>query len=100
MTTVTNSYISNGTTYYYSSKSYDGERAFTSIGSNLIIGSDFYFIKNLYFGFELGFGYNSIKYNQITLDVTNQVEKEHIPSYTNSNLSFFYNNAIRLGVWF
>lgn len=97
---VPSTYINNGVTYTYYARSYSAERAFTSYGSNLLFGSDFYFVKNMYFGFELGLGYHYTKNSQVTVEISNQVEKEHMPSYTSSNIDFYYNNAIRLGVWF
>jgi len=96
----TSTYSSSNGTYTYSSTSYMGERAFSSIGGNLLLGSDFYFIKNMYFGFEVGLGYESIKYNQVIVDISNNVKKTTLPSYTSSNIGFYYNSAIRLGVWF
>jgi len=97
--TGTSTYTYNGSTYNSTYTTYD-QRSFSSLGGNVLFGSDFYFIKNLYFGFEIGLGFNNIKYNQITIDVTNQVEKTTIPSYHSSDLSLYYNNSIRLGVWF
>jgi len=90
---------SNGT-YSYSTVDYNGERAFSSLAGNLLVGSDFYFIKNMYFGFEVGLGYESIKYKQVILDISTNVNKTTFPSYSTSTLGFYYNSAIRLGVWF
>lgn len=100
ITTVSNTYTNNGSTYSYFSKNYGAERSFTTLGSNVVLGTDFYFVKNLYFGFELGLGYNYTKNSQIEVEISNQVEKIHIPSYSTSTVNFYYNNAIRLGVWF
>jgi hypothetical protein len=94
------SFSNSSGTYTYSSTSYTGERAFSSIGGNLLVGSDFYFIKNMYFGFEVGLGYESIKYKQVIVDISTNVDKITIPSYSTTNLGFYYNSAIRLGVWF
>lgn len=94
------SYSNSNGTYSYTSTSYMGERAFSSIGGNILIGSDFYFIKNLYFGFEVGLGYESIKYKQVIVDISTNVNKITLPSYSTNNLGFYYNSAIRLGVWF
>jgi len=93
-------YTNSNGTYTYSSTSYTGERAFSSIGGNLLVGSDFYFIKNMYFGFEVGLGYESIKYKKVIEDISTNVSKITIPSYSTNNLGFYYNSAIRLGVWF
>ncbi len=51
--------------YPFHSIDYD-TRAFNKIGGNLFIGSDFYFVKNFYFGFELGLGLHSTKYKDIS----------------------------------
>jgi len=96
----TSTYVSNGTTYNYNYITYTNQRAYKSVGGNLLFGSDFYFIKNLYFGFEIGLGYNNIKYEQIKIEDSNTVEKTTYPSYNSSNLNFYYNNSIRLGIWF
>jgi len=98
---ITSGSYSNSNGYYtYTSTSYADERAFSSIGGNLLVGSDFYFIKNMYFGFEVGLGYESIKYKQVIVDVSTNVEKITMPSYSTKNFGFYYNSAIRLGVWF
>ena len=94
------SYSNSNGTYTYSSINYTGERAFSSIGGNLLVGSDFYFIKNMYFGVEVGLGYESIKYKQVIVDISTNINKTTIPSYSTNNLGFYYNSAIRLGVWF
>lgn len=94
--TYTNSYGNYTTT----STSYTAERAFSSFGTNLILGSDVYFMKNMYAGFEVGLGYQSTLFNKVVLDISTNVDKTTYPSFTASNLSFYYNSAIRLGVWF
>ena len=94
------SYSNSNGTYSYTIVDYGGERSFSSLGGNLLVGSDFYFIKNMYFGFEVGLGYESIKYNQVIVDISNNVNKTTYPSFTTNSLGFYYNSAIRLGVWF
>jgi len=96
----TGTYINSNGTYTYTSINYTGERAFSSLGGNLLVGTDFYFVKNMYFGIEVGLGYESIKNKQVILDISTNVNKTTLPSYTTSNLGFYYNSAIRLGVWF
>jgi len=90
------------TTYgytYYTTTSYLN-RAYTSYGGHLLLGCDFYFMRNLYVGLEAGLGYDHTKYKKITIDVTEQVNPTIIPSYTESNFGFYYNSAVRLGFWF
>jgi len=96
----TGSYTNSNGTYSYTTVNYVGERAFSSLGGNLLLGSDFYFVKNMYFGFEVGLGYESLKYKQVILDISTNVNKTTYPSYTTGIFGFYYNSAIRLGVWF
>ena len=86
------------------------ERAFTSFGANLILGTDLFLMKNIYFGFEGGLGYRSIHYRRIELDqtvfnsqngsLTTSPKSTLQPASKPSNLSFYSNGAIRLGIWF
>jgi len=96
----TSNYTGNNGSYTVTNIVYNGERAFSTFGTNLLLGSDFYFVKNMYVGFEVGLGYQSTLYHKIAVDISTNVEKTTIPSYTISNLDFYYNNSIRLGVWF
>lgn len=77
-----------------------GQRAYHTFGTNLLLGTDFYFVKNMYFGFEVGLSYSHSYYDKATVDQTNVVDKITIPSYNSSELKFYSNSAIRLGVWF
>jgi hypothetical protein len=94
------SYSNSNGNYTYSITNYTAERAFSAIEGNLLVGSDFYFVKNMYFGFEVGFGYESVKYKQVLIDISTNVNKITMPSYSTMNMGFYYNSAIRLGVWF
>ena len=87
--------------YLFSYTSYTNERAFNSFGGNLLLGADFFLVKNMYFGFELGLGYEMIKYKQVEYVISSDVrETETIPSSKSSDFGFFFNNSIRLGIWF
>ncbi|MDD3080353.1 MAG: hypothetical protein PHH37_14800 [Paludibacter sp.] len=96
----TGTYIYNGNTYTYQSLNYTDQRSYKTLGAHLLLGSDFYFVKNMYFGFELGLGYTKTKYEQVKMDITDVVDPTILPSYKSSDLNFYYNNAIRLGIWF
>ena len=102
-----------GTSYRtYRSTDYTDERAFSSYGLNLILGTDFFLIRNLYLGFEIGLGYEMTKYKQIELELIDNREpssfypttsiddKLTYPSSKSTNFGFYYNNSIRLGVYF
>ena len=76
------------------------ERAYTSFGVNLLAGCDFYFMRHLYVGIEVGLGYNHLSYKKVTFDISNEVNPTILPSYTNSKFGLYYNSALRLGFWF
>lgn len=91
------------TTVYH----YDGERAFNEFSCNLLLGTDFYFVKNMYFGFEIGLGYNKtaykdiVYYNDIRSEHHIQIEGGTIAAPEKKNeFRFFSNSSIRFGVWF
>jgi len=100
-----------GSTGYrmYQTTNYTSERAFSSYGLNLLLGTDVFVYKNLYMGFEIGIGYKMLKYKQIKLDINDPSEtdptvikenKSTYPSSKTSDFSFYYNNSIRLGIYF
>jgi hypothetical protein len=76
------------------------ERAYTSFGGNLLAGCDFYFMRNMYVGVEVGLGYNYLKNKKVTIDMSNLVDPTIFPSVTTSTFGFYYNSALRLGFWF
>ena len=92
--------------YYSKEVSYEVERAYSSYGLNLLFGSDFYVISNLYMGFELGVGYKMSKYKQVEVDIRDVIydviddKKTTHPSSKTSDFGFYYNNSIRLGIYF
>lgn len=87
-------------------------RSFTAIGCNLLIGSDFYLMKNFYMGFEVGLLVQKKKYEQIIMKRINHPteyitefsegfeSEETEPSFSETEVGLMYNNAIRLGIWF
>jgi hypothetical protein len=105
----TGSYTINGSTYPYTYSSYSNERAYNSYGLNLLFGTDVFILKNIYMGFEIGLGYEMLKYKQIKLEINDSGEtdpdaiednKATYPSSKTSDFGFYYNNSIRLGVYF
>ncbi|MFN8207300.1 MAG: hypothetical protein U0T82_07815 [Bacteroidales bacterium] len=102
-------YNFNNGYYYYSNTSYAKERAYNSYGLNLLFGTDIFVLKNLYMGFEIGLGYEMLKYKQTKLETIYSGEtdpasigdnKGTYPSSKTSDFGFYYNNSIRLGVYF
>jgi hypothetical protein len=96
-----------GTGYrMYQTTDYRSERAFHSYGLNFLFGTDVFVYKNLYMGFEIGIGYEMIKYKQIKLEIKDSGEtaiegnNSTYPSSKTSDFGFYYNNSIRLGVYF
>jgi len=55
----------SGQNYYLTTNNV--ERGFWSAGANLLTGFDFYMAKDFYFGYELGFGIEYIKYSTIEI---------------------------------
>ncbi len=91
--------------YTYANAIYEKERAYQSYGANILLGADYNFIKNMYLGFEIGLGYEMINYKKIELDVTNYspvFERNNITyaSKKTADFGFYYNNSIRLGIYF
>lgn len=97
----------------YQTTDYTSKRAYSSYGLNLLLGTDVFVYKNLYMGFEIGIGYELIKYKQIKLEINDSGEtdpevipevieenKSTYPSSKTSDFGFYYNNSIRLGVYF
>lgn len=93
----------------YQITDYTSKRAFSSYGLNLLFGTDVFVYKNLYMGFEIGIGYEMVKYKQIKLGINNSEEtdpdviednKLTYPSSKTSDFGLYYNNSIRLGVCF
>lgn len=66
----------------------------------LLFGVDFFPIKNLYLGLEVGLGYELIKYKQIIVKNSSNDEATTYPSGAQEDFGFYYNNALRLGVRF
>ena len=87
-----------GYSYYYTPSYLN--RAYTSYGGHLLLGCDYYFMRNLYVGLEAGLGYDYTKYQKVTIGYSNSVTPDIVPSYTDSKLGFYYNSALRLGFWF
>ena len=98
--TVTTGYYTTPSGYYYYTYTEYPDRAYTSVGGNLLVGCDFYFMRNVYVGVEGGLGYNNIRTKKVTIDISNEVKPTILPSYTDSNFGFYYNSALRLGFWF
>lgn len=93
----------------YQTTDYKSERAFSSYGINLLLGADAFVFKNLYMGFELGIGYEMLKYKQIKLEINDPQETDPVfmeankatfPSSKTADFGFYYNNSIRLGIFF
>jgi len=101
----------------------DGQRAFTRFGLAGVLGADFYIVKGLYLGLEMGVGLASTSYKKVTVtesatDVvtttttngTTGTPDNASPTSFNStttenkdsqfNLNPFVNASFRLGFWF
>jgi len=55
----------SGQNYYFTTNYI--ERGFWSAGANVLTGFDFYMAKDFYFGYEIGFGLEYLKYSKIVI---------------------------------
>jgi len=85
--------------YYYSYTEYL-DRAYSSFGGNLLAGCDFYFMRHVYVGVEVGLGYNHVYNKKVTINTSDEVNPTILPSHTIGKFGFYYNSALRLGFWF
>lgn len=95
-------YYSSGNYYYYSTTY--SERAYFSYGLNIVTGFDFYMAKNLFVGYEVMFGYQHIKYDNVdvTYSGTDSSNQTAAPNYKSKESSFGPKvlNGIRIGYVF
>ncbi len=79
------------------------ERGFSQFGLNLLAGFDFYIAKNFYFGYEMAFGYSSLKHKDIEVTITPENDNDNLRPETDSKEMAFgakLLNGIRLGFIF
>ncbi len=88
-----NAWMLNSTQGYYS------ERGYSKLSVNAVLGADFYLMKHLYMGIELGVGYNALLYKEIEITVDGSLDTK-IPKGSENDFGINVNNAIRLGFWF
>ena len=91
----------SGQNYYYTTNYI--ERGFWSAGANVLTGFDFYMAKDFYFGYEIGFGFEYLKYS--TIEVTKDTEFPDQGTYPDQDGSSWkigprLVNGIRIGYTF
>jgi hypothetical protein len=84
---------------YYGTQTGFLERGYSKISCNAVLGADFYLMKHLYMGIELGLGYNALIYKEIEINVDGVLETKY-PKAKENGFAISVNNAIRLGFWF
>ncbi len=87
-----------GTRFTY--RSYLKERAYTSLGFNLLLGADYNFLNNLYVGFEIGVGYKMIFNKPVSVNINGEDKEIKEPGNKNVDFGFYYNPSLRLGIRF
>ena len=94
---------------YYEYLSFNNERAYHAFGANVLLGADYFFVKNIYLGFEIGLGYEMLKYKQAEAKFDGlasytgmgiPIDNVFYPSSKSTDFGFYYNNSIRLGIYF
>jgi len=91
----------SGQNYYYITNYI--ERGFWSAGVNILTGFDFYMAKDFYFGYEIGFGLEYIKYS--TIEITKDTDFPDQGAYPDQDGSSWkigprLVNGIRIGYTF
>lgn len=91
----------SGQNYYYTTNYV--ERGFWSVGANALTGFDFYMAKNFYFGYEISFGIEYLKYS--TIEVTKDTDFPDTGTYPDQDGSSWkigprLVNGIRVGYTF
>lgn len=76
------------------------ERAYLQIGGNFLIGADYYIVKNLYLGVELGYGLIYTHFSDIKVKVDGDEVGEPEKGGSSFQLGTTYNNMFRLGFTF
>ncbi|MEP2773580.1 MAG: hypothetical protein ABJH05_15615 [Fulvivirga sp.] len=76
------------------------ERGFTRIGLNALLGVDFYVVKNLYLGTEIGFGFEII--NEADIEIDPDPVNQNPLDEGGSSFQFGpnFNSSLRLGFIF
>lgn len=80
-------------------KSYP-ERAFKSIGGNILLGCDLFLMRNISFGVEIGLGYEYVSNRMVELTVNHGATSTKLPGNSSNDLFFYSNNMIKFGIWF
>ncbi|MCE2997239.1 MAG: hypothetical protein ACK5RG_11685 [Cyclobacteriaceae bacterium] len=75
------------------------ERGFTRFGSNLILGLDYYVIKKLYVGLEVGWGFQLVSSHDIVV-TPRSASNQTISGGSVFQIGTNYNSAVRLGFVF
>jgi len=96
-------YYNNGYTYYTVVDNV--ERGYQSVGINLVTGFDFYVAKHFFFGYEMLFGFNYLKYDDIKTTFTPKQDQPNntaspAKSAKETNFGPKIVNGIRLGYTF
>ena len=90
-------YYSNGYSYTYN------QRGYSRYGLNVLTGFDFYMAQNLFFGYEMHFGFNQTSYDDIDVKQSgSNSTPTNNGNYKNSNFSFGPKlmNGVRIGYVF
>jgi hypothetical protein len=90
--------VYNGSYGYYNYS----ERAFWSVGANVVSGVDFYISKDFYFGYEIQIGLDYINYSNIKYEEDDPPSNEIRPDMNDESWKFGPKliNGIRIGYIF
>lgn len=76
------------------------ERAYLQLGGNFLIGADYYLVKNLYLGVELGYGLVYTRFSDIKVEIDGDEVGEAAKGGSTFQMGTTYNSMFRLGFAF
>ncbi|MCA4898075.1 MAG: hypothetical protein ACK514_07080 [Bacteroidota bacterium] len=76
------------------------ERGFTRFGANFLIGADYYVVKRLYLGLEIGYGFQVVNSSDISVTLYSGTAPAPAKGGSTFQLGPNFNSALRLGFVF
>jgi hypothetical protein len=76
------------------------ERGFTRLGANFLMGADYYIVKRLYLGLEIGYGFQLVNSSDISVTPVSGTPPQPNKGGSTFQLGSNFNSSLRLGFVF
>jgi len=76
------------------------ERGFTRFGANFLMGADYYIVKRLYLGLEIGYGFQLVNSSDISVTPVSGTPPQPNKGGSTFQLGSNFNSSLRLGFVF